>query len=242
MPKIVCISDTHTFHRYLTPKADDPLHGLRYYNKQDHRHLTLPDGDILIHAGDITNVGEPFYLKDFLSWFSALPHKYKIFIAGNHDWCFERFHQYHTEAMEIMAGFPNVTYLHHQPMVIEEYGLKLFGSPYTPFFCDWAFNVRQGKLCNYWTTIPDDTDILITHGPCYGILDKNDVGEKCGDSELLYRVEQLKNLKYHIFGHIHTNGKIQKKKSAKVPGVTFVNASVLNEQYKLVNKPVVVRV
>lgn len=217
MTKIVCISDTHSFHG----------------------EVVLPDGDVLIHAGDITHQGEVYILNKFLKWFDSQPHKYKIFIAGNHDWCFDKRHYLYADTETIIKKYEGkIKFLHHESYVIPEYGIKFFGSPYTPFFCNWAFNVHRGFLCHYWDQIDDDTNVLITHGPCYGILDANNANELCGDAELLHRVKQLKLLQYHIFGHIHTNGPIQKK---KIDNVTFVNASVLNENYELKNKPVVIQ-
>lgn len=216
MPKIVCISDTHSFHN----------------------EVAVPDGDILIHAGDITHQGEVYILDNFLRWFDSHPHKYKIFIAGNHDWCFDTRHYLYAETQSKLKAYSGrIKYLHHESYTIQEYGIKLFGSPYTPFFHNWAFNVQRGNLHHYWDQIDDDTNILITHGPCYGILDVTRANELCGDVELLHRVNQLKNLKYHVFGHIHTNGPMQRQ---KVDEVTFINASVLDESYELKNKPVVV--
>lgn len=221
MAKIVCISDTHT----------------RHWN------IKVPDGDVLIHAGDITNQGELWLLDGFLNWFSQLPHKYKILIGGNHDWCFEKFHPCGQKGLESIEKYSDkIMYLHHNVGVIEEYGLKIFGSPYTPFFCDWAFNIHRGRLKPYWDQIPDDIDILVTHGPCYGILDHTLSGEKCGDYELLDRVREIKKikgnkLKCHVFGHIHTNRK--EIQTVRKFGMKFVNASILNERYEIENEPVV---
>lgn len=216
--KIVCISDTHTKHTQLK---------------------TVPTGDILIHSGDITNVGEINSLYSFLSWFDKFEHQHKIFIAGNHDWCFEKFHYNATSCYQILKKFPNITYLHHQSHYISSYDLNVFGSPYTPYFFDWAFNIPRGKLFAYWDQIPTNTDVLITHGPCFNILDKNLNGEACGDVELLNAVKKLDNLKLHVFGHIHTKQyDLQTKKKF---GVKFVNASVLDEHYELLNEPVVVK-
>lgn len=221
MVKVVCISDTHT----------------------KHWNVKVPDGDILIHAGDITNSGELWLLEGFLGWLASLPHKHKIVIGGNHDWCFEKFHPYGKGGLKMIEEYSEkMMYLHHEVGVIEEYGLKIFGSPYTPFFCDWAFNIHRGRLKPYWDVIPDDTDILVTHGPCYGILDHNRAGEKCGDYELLTRVKEIKKvkgnkLKYHIFGHIHTNNK--EPQTMRKFGMKFVNASILDEGYSIQNEPVV---
>ncbi len=200
-----------------------------------HRSIVVPDGDVLIHCGDITHKGETRILEDFLNWFSSFPHKYKIFIAGNHDWCFEKYHYNNLHCLSILKEFPQVKYLHHEPYCLEEYGINIFGSPYTPFFCNWAFNIVRGNLINYWNQIPENTNILITHGPCYGILDENYDQEKCGDKELLDVVKKLPELKYHLFGHIHRNDFVQTKTKYKRK---FINCSVLDENYEVFNNPV----
>ena len=134
--RIVCISDTHTLHRQVT----------------------VPDGDVLIHAGDICNHGTRGEVKQFVSWLGELPHRHKIFIAGNHDWPFDK-HGRHAHHW-IKHG----TYLQDTAIMIE--GLKFYGSPWQPEFCNWAFNLPRGKRLEFvWSSIPDDTDVLITHTP-----------------------------------------------------------------------------
>lgn len=133
--KIVAISDTHG----------------------QHHKLQLPEGDVLIHAGDISNRGELHEIKDFLLWFDKQPFKTKIFIAGNHDFYFER----HSEE-EINNIIPDgITYLKDSGIEIE--GIKIWGSPITPFFFNWAFNRNRGyEIARYWDLIPSDTDIHYT--------------------------------------------------------------------------------
>lgn len=210
--KIVCISDTHSKHYSLLEKdlITDDL-----------------ENTILIHAGDISTRGYRSQTIDFLNWFSKLPHKYKIFIAGNHDFDFE------DNADTINEIIPdNVIYLNDSLVEIE--GIKIWGSPVTPYFYNWAFNrFRGANIKSYWDKIPDDIDILITHGPPYMILDKVVYDQKnVGCVDLLNRVQEIRP-KFHIFGHIHeTHGILT------VDDVTFINASVLNEDYRLVNKPI----
>src|SRR5690606_9104680 len=105
-----------------------------------------------------------------------------------------------------------------------------WGSPITPYFHNWAFNRKRGaKIKAHWDLIPDDTDILITHGPPFGILDETVYSKRTGCEELLLRVYQVQP-KYHIFGHIHEDyGMLAKRET------TFVNASVLDDRYELVN-------
>lgn len=215
MPKIVCLSDTHNC------------------NEQ----ITVPDGDILIHAGDATIRGTQYEVEEFLSWFSGLPHKHKIFVAGNHDWLYEtnnRFARLLTENFKI-------NYLQDSFTEIE--GFKIYGSPWQPRFFDWAFNLMRGaELAEKWKLIPDDTEILITHGPPNGVLDevpRKYWVENTGCEELRKRVESLaKNrLKLHIFGHIHCGyGQTEKF------GVKFVNASNCDESYAPSQPPIVIEI
>ncbi len=210
MPRIVAISDTHSRHQQFGP---------------------LPDGDILIHAGDATVQGKFDEVVEFNRWLGTLPHKHKIFVAGNHDFMFEK-------SPELArALITNATYLQDSFVVIE--GLKIYGSPWQPRFFDWAFNLDRGPLIRRkWELIPDDTDILITHGPPHGILDgviDRWMGtiEAVGCEELLPVVQRIKP-RAHIFGHIHAGyGQV------KQGGVQYINASNCNEQYQIVNAPIV---
>jgi len=199
--KLVCISDTHTRHHWIDE---------------------VPEGDVLIHAGDMTNRGSFEDLEFFLHWFAALPHPNKILISGNHDWCFER----QSDASRKIVEDHGVIYLNDEGITID--GVKFWGSPVQPEFCNWAFNRRRGSEINeHWRKIPKNTDVLITHGPPYGILDetymtRGPVG--CGDlrDHILQRVKP----KVHIFGHIHEAHGVE-----VVDGITFINASQLNDYY-----------
>ncbi len=201
--KIVCISDTHN-----------------YYPE-------VPDGDVLVHAGDITMVGKYSRLREFNDWLGTLPHKHKLIIAGNHDLSFED----DTEKAESIIT--NGTYLCDKDVVID--GVKFWGSPWQPWFNDWAFNVPRGSnsLKAVWDKIPDDTDVLITHGPPYGILDRTLEGDLVGCDLLLARVKEVKP-KFHIFGHIHEEYGVTVR-----DGTTFINASIMNREYKPGNSAIV---
>ncbi len=210
--KIVCISDTHNC------------------NEQ----IAVPDGDILIHSGDATTVGNFEQIADFNCWFAKLPHKHKIFVAGNHDWMFETNNNFARQMLD-----QSIIYL--QDSITEIEGLKIYGSPWQPRFFDWAFNLNRGvELAEKWKLIPDDIDILITHGPPHGILDEVPRQywiENTGCEELIKKVGELvkNNLKLHVFGHIHCGyGQIEKF------GVKFVNASNCDESYNPTQPPIVV--
>lgn len=124
-----------------------------------------------------------------------------------------------------------VTYLHNSGINIE--GLNIWGSPDTPAFYGWAFNRTQRELQEHWKTVPDNTDILVSHGPAYGVLDALEDGTMVGDIELMKRINKLPKLKLHVFGHIHPS-----YGSVEVDGSTRVNASILNDSYQVQNKAV----
>jgi Icc-related predicted phosphoesterase len=203
--KIVCISDTHSLHRKTI----------------------IPDGDILIHAGDFTNIGEKEIIIDFNNWLGNLPHKYKIVVAGNHDLFFEN------NSIEAQKLVTNAIYLNNSGVEIE--GLKIWGSPLSPispkFGTDWAFQIERGKeIRKYWENIPIDTDILITHGPPFGVLDKFKFGSNEGCKDLLDIVQNQINPKLHIYGHVHeAHGLIQ------IGETKYINASIAGFPNWMVN-------
>ena len=205
--KIVAISDSHG----------------------QHLSLQLPAGDMLIHAGDISGRGSLAAVKHFLQWFSSQDYKYKIFIAGNHDFLFER------ETDEFIQSLipEDVIYLNDSGVEIE--GIHIWGSPVQPWFHNWAFNRIRGKdIQKHWDLIPTNTDILITHGPPMGVLDRTVHGNmQVGCQNLMDTIQKIQP-KVHIFGHIHEAYGVEEQ-----DGIKFINASVLNLQYELVNAPVV---
>lgn len=209
--RIVCISDTHG----------------------QHFGLDLPLGDTIIHAGDFSSHGNMIDSIKFLNWFNTLPFKNKILIAGNHDIWMER-----ANPSEIKAVIPSdVIYLNDSGIKID--GVNFWGSPVQPRFFNWAFNRDRGSQIKYhWDLIPNDTDILITHGPAYKILDQapRDYSqtESVGCKDLLDAIKRTRP-KLHICGHIHNSHGYESKDNT-----LFVNASLVNEEYKLVNNPIVV--
>jgi Icc-related predicted phosphoesterase len=193
MPRLVLLSDTHGL-------FDVPV----------------PDGDILIHAGDFSARGGLVEVSLFNDYLGALPHRHKIMIAGNHDW---NFYQHERQARLLMT---NAIYLQDEAVGIE--GLKFYGSPWQPAFFDWAFNLPRGSaLREKWALIPTDTDVLITHGPPLGIGDLTSHKINAGCRDLLERVREVKP-RLHLFGHIHEDRGVFE--SPEAPGTLFVNASV----------------
>ena len=204
--KIVAISDTHGLHRALT----------------------LPSGDILICAGDMQ--GWKQKLDDFFSWIGAQPFKYKILIAGNHDEAFEK-NADETEKLLLRLAGKNVHYLMDREVTIE--GLRIYGSPWTPEFNNWFFNVPRDRIAENWAHIPKGLDVLITHGPPSGKLGGVlEDGEDVGDEALLQRVLKVRP-RLHVFGHIHSGYGVIKHSS----GVTFANAAMLDEKFGMARKP-----
>jgi len=213
--KITLISDTHNKHKFVTND--------------------LPGGDLLIHAGDLSSMGYEHEIREFCKWFNNIDnYTHKVFIAGNHDWGFQN----NLEIVkEILDFYENITYLQDNSTLLGEDMVSVYGSPWQPEFYNWAFNLpRQGvELKEKWDNIPNNTDILITHGPAYGYVDKV-IGrtENLGCELLTERIKELKP-KIHVCGHIHTGY-----------GYTFdgdthyINASVLNESYVYYNKPLTI--
>jgi Icc-related predicted phosphoesterase len=193
-----------------------------------HRNVKLPKGDVLIHAGDISYRGKKSEMEDFVAWFKNQDFAYKIFIAGNHDFFLEK-----AKAKEIEQLIPEgIIYLNDSGTVIN--GINIWGSPITPKFFNWAFNSRRGEaIKKHWDLIPATTDLLITHGPPYGILDQVVAsGEHVGCKDLLNRVKEVKP-KLHVFGHIH-----ESYGTANNYGIKFINASLTNELYEVMNAPI----
>ena len=196
--RLVIASDTHTLH--------DRLH--------------VPDGDVFVHCGDFTNAGSEADVIDFTAWLRSLPHRQIVVVAGNHDLLFENDPDV---ARELLGSIgPRLAYLEDSGVTID--GRRFWGSPWQPRFFDWAFNLDSDALAQKWALIPYDTDVLVTHGPPAGILDR--VGDRSpGCGELLERVLDIQP-KVHCFGHIHEGSG-----TVKIDGTTYVNASICDERY-----------
>lgn len=196
-----------------------------------HKEIELPIGDMIIHSGDISGKGRVSEVEEFLVWFASLDYKYKIFIAGNHDFYFENKSQ--SSIQEFMPD--GVYYLCDSGVEIE--GIRIYGSPITPFFYNWAFNRHRGDdIKRYWDIIPNSTDILITHGPAYGILDCTEGGDNAGCEELLLAIKRTKP-KYHLFGHIHEGYGV-----FEADETIFINGSSLDENYQAVHAPMTIEI
>ena len=216
--RVVCVSDTHGRHEAVR----------------------VPDGDLLVHAGDLTLRGERREVEDLNAWLAELPHRHKVVIAGNHDWLFQR------EPSLARSCLTAATYLEDSLVTI--WGLKVYGTPWQPWFMDWAFNLPRGRaLREKWALIPHDTDILITHAPPHGIGDRlagpvfralsflAGQGGRAGCRDLLTAVRRLRP-RLHVFEHIHEGY------GTEVRGRTlFANASCCDERLRPRNPPIVVQ-
>ena len=211
--KLVLISDTHTMHE----------------------DLVLPQGDILIHSGDFTGRGKPHEVEEFFGWLERQSKNFKhiVFIAGNHELSFDYKSTWVVDAIKSLPT--NVHYLEDSEIIIDD--IKFYGSPWQPEFFDWAFNLPRGKkLEEKWEMIPNDTDVLITHGPPMYILDytlRDMINVGC--LALYNKVIQIKP-KLHVFGHIHEGYGVKEQDN-----ITFVNASSATARYELINKPIEIK-
>lgn len=217
--KLVVISDTHSLHSRIRGG--------------------VPQGDVLIHAGDFCGSNSKVSVRAFLEWFSLQPHKHKVFIAGNHDGAFERDPEWCRQTIDAIA--PSLTYLQDSGIEIE--GVKFWGSPWQPEFCDWHFNLPRGpKLAEKWALVPNDTDVLITHGPPKGILDGCPPWPPtlfqetfhAGCEELAKALPRIKP-RVHVFGHIHEGYGVHEQN-----GITFINGSSVDGNYRPANRAIVI--
>ena len=239
MYRIVCISDTHSLHDKMSYDLTNFI---------DEKHPT-----ILIHAGDCTNIGRKQEVEEFVYWFQNIKgFDTKIFIAGNHDWAFQRINEphhpgdfdwYNNLMNEENLSQSDVVYLEDSEFIINDPNfsrpIKFYGSPWQPEFYNWAFNLpRNGEeLKEKWSSIPKDTDVLIVHGPPHNTRDfVPEYGQfKHVGCELLRdRILEL-NIPLSIHGHIHYAHGVE-----LLNNTLIVNASLCTESYNITNHPIVI--
>lgn len=213
--RIVCISDTHNFHDQVK----------------------LPEGDVLVHSGDFTISGKMSELIPAANWLKKQLGRFREVVCtpGNHDFACQHFLTMNHMRSLYEDVFAGIKYLQDESTIID--GVKFWGSPWQPWFMDWAFNLPRGsKLAEKWAAIPDDVNVLVTHTPPKTYRDW--VGQdRVGCLDLANRIQKLPDLRLHVFGHIHGGYGM-----TKVDGKKFVNASVVNEAYQVTNEPIVVEI
>jgi len=219
--RFVCFSDTHGLHGKIP--AEHIVHG-----------------DVLIHAGDFSDTGQLEQILSFSEWLKAYPCTHKVVIAGNHDITFHeeyyhrawrRFHRDQYDCREARASLTNCIYL--EDSGAEVAGYKIYGSPWQPEFCDWAFNLQPEERCGTWEKIPDQVDILLAHGPAYGHGDAVVHGGRVGCQHLLQAIQE-RRVPVFVCGHIHEGyGTTWDGQTA------LINASTCTFQYKPTNPPIV---
>jgi Icc-related predicted phosphoesterase len=229
--KIVIISDTHSLHGRI---------------RED-----IPDGDVLIHCGDVCNSGSVNNYLDFIEWFKSLPHEYKIFIGGNHDFALMgnnftgKSDEVKNSLDDLVLSGTGIHYLEDTGVTIQldgEEPVNFWGTPWTPEFYNWAFMKKRGaEMAEVWSKVPDNTHVLISHGPPltdteldYAIYGKEHVG--CEEQTKM--INSHPNLKVNCFGHIHEGY----GEELLPNGVRLINASLCTLDYSPINKPIVIEI
>lgn len=202
---------------------------------------------LLFITGDLTYKGQFSSMMEMRAYMDLILSEELVedivFIPGNHDLSFEKEHAGHRNVMGLFENQKHIHFLMHEAKEVQ--GIKIFGSPWTPWFYDWAFNyynpeypiqsdhLPKGK--EFWKDIPEDTQVLLTHGPARNIRDIVLRGNKhVGCEDLQNKIIELdkKSLRFHLFGHIHeTYGR------TRVGNVTFLNSSIMDVYYRPLNKP-----
>ena len=198
-----------------------------------HEQLEIPSNiDMIIHSGDCSNNINPYLneneVRQFINWYKEVPVKYKIYVAGNHDTSIEK-------RLITKKDFEDAGIIYLEDDVVEIEGLYIYGNPYTPKYGNWAFMKTPEKLNRYWREVrPIYTDILVTHGPPKGILDKSynrsrEI-DQCGDKNLLNMVKELNPI-YHLFGHIHNVKDLMNSGTCSLSGMNtiFSNGTVVTD-------------
>ena len=177
---IVCVSDTHN----TTP--------------------ALPPGDLLLHAGDLTEKGSLAELQAQLTWLDAQPHTYKVVIAGNHDLLLDAAVEKGAGESPAELDWGSIIYLQDRPVTLDfptGHVLTVYGAPWTPRFGKWAF--QHPPKSDVWTdAVPAHVDILLTHGPPQCHLDRNTYGARLGCPHLLRELYRARP-RLVVFGHVH---------------------------------------
>lgn len=227
MVKLVAISDTHS----------------------QHERVGIPECDILVHAGDFTWEGDFLEVRDFVEWLEQQPAKHKVVIAGNHELSFDQGdYRYHEASRKLLAYNTDQTIHYLEDSGVELEGIKFWGTPWTPVLGYWAFNATTRTDAPFdmrsdppllevkYGMIPKDTDVVICHGPPYGLVDRSTSDDRCGSIEMRNLLEnELSNVKLFMSGHIH------EARGYTINNDTHVcNVATLARDYVTVRDPVVI--
>lgn len=194
--------------------------------------LKIKETDILCYCGDLSNKGNKNEITDGLNWLKEQKAECKIMIPGNHDIFIQsKSDKFVQLKNEICSDIVFLNYTNGEDYFIYD-GLSFYGCGYTPRVGNWAFMYNKKDAKKFWQKLPD-VDILLTHGPPKGILDKNWRDEECGCTALLSAVKKIKP-KIHAFGHIHESYGYKRKFD-----IDFINCSATDEMCRLKNNPVV---
>ncbi len=205
-----------------------------------HESLKVPEVDAVIHCGDESNHGNAWMnepeARRFFDWYSALEIPTKVFVPGNHSTAIE-------QGLIRGSDYPEVRFLIHDSM--QWNGLKIFGSPYTPDFFNWAYMKPRSELDIVWQSIPDDVDILITHGPAKGIMDETAdmyTGKPVhvGSKSLMRHVAERIRPRIHSFGHIHDEPGVNNFGTITRGATQFINCACCHLTRGLVHQGVIV--
>ncbi|KAI5105476.1 metallophosphoesterase domain containing 2b [Silurus meridionalis] len=227
--RFVCVSDTHS-------RTDG---------------IQMPYGDVLLHTGDFTELGLPSEVKKCNDWLGSLPYEYKVVIAGNHELTFDKdfmadlvkqdYYRFPSVSKLRPEDFDNVQslltnciYLQDSEVTIK--GFRIYGTPWTPWFNGWGFNLPRGQsLLDKWNQIPEDIDILMTHGPPLGFRDwvPKEL-QRVGCVELLNTVQRRVRPKLHVYGGIHEGYGLMTDGYT-----TFINSSTCTVSFQPTNPPIV---
>jgi Icc-related predicted phosphoesterase len=226
MTRLVFVSDTHTMQGQLTQA------------------IIAAKADILVHCGDATGTGKISEVGDFSDWCEMLLRKsyvkHVVMIAGNHDLLFDHGHKVvrndwpsGPESCRARLEDAGVVYLQDDEATVA--GLRFYGVPWTPRFFDWAFQIdTPGQDEEIFGRVPENIDVLLTHGPARGIRDLVPRGELVGSPALLRALDRVRP-RIHAFGHIHEGYGMTLRN-----GTLCINASTCTGNYKPTNPPIVV--
>jgi Icc-related predicted phosphoesterase len=202
-----------------------------------HEEVTIPECDVVVFAGDACRYGSRDEFIEFVNWYVKIP-AVRILVPGNHDFCTQKYLGFGKEACLNRGIF----YLADDFVTIN--GITFYGFPWTPPYGNFAWMADEAEMYDKLKKISVDVDVMISHGPPAGILDRSRKTREFTGSSAIYRFiteeynwpnKRDRDVSLHIFGHIHENYGRNRSN-----GCLFLNSSVLNLDYEMANKPHVI--